>query len=96
MLISQIIFFTALALIILMIVVRLAYDQIMERNLFGKTIQFIKKVDRFFLDKLWKLKRVVKFFNRKTFVLFGHYVIERAEFYFHKAVKYLKKKLPKK
>lgn len=94
MLISSIIFFVSLFALIGMIAMRLHLDKLRRRELFQPVVLHVKKVDVLMRKGIMKIRRFASFFNKRTFVLLVHYVIEEVEHYFHKFTDFIKRKFP--
>ena len=96
MFIATIIFFTSLFLLIAMIGARFIIDRVNEEHALHRTILPIKKLNLKMHQYADKIKVLIRFCNKKTFVLLGHFLVDKADHSFRKAIAYAKSKLPRK
>lgn len=92
-----IIFCASLFLIVGMLTARILYKKLHDEHVFHKIVTFrARKVDLHIKERLKKFKRFLRYFNKKTFTLFIHLLIEETEYYFHKLTDFIKSKFPHK
>ena len=91
------IFVISLFLIVGMIAVRLMYEKFHKHDehfLHGLLTHRARKIDWKIQNHVSKFKNFIRYFNKKTFSLLIHLVIENVEEYFHKMTSYVKNKFP--
>lgn len=92
-----IIFSVSLVLIAGMIVARLLYEKLHkhDEHFFHWLVTHrARRANWSIQDKYEQMKRFVGYFNRKTFHLFVHLIIDWFEEYFQKAARFVKSKFP--
>ena len=96
MFIASLIFFTSLFFLVAMIGARVVIDKLDEEHIIHQKISPIKRLN--FKLHQWVDEAIsfARFFNKKTFTLLAYFLIEKADFYFHKVIKNIKAKLPHK
>ncbi len=89
------IFLGSLVLIVGMFAARLLYEKLHDEHIFHRLVTWrARKMDWHLKERIQKYRRFLRYFNKKTFSLFIHLVIEVTEEYFHKITKFIKSKLP--
>ena len=96
MFIASIIFFTSLFFLVAMIGARVVVDRLDDEHIIHRKIDPIKRLNFKLHQCVDETVKFLRFFNKKTFTLLAHYLIEKADFYFNKTLRYVKKKLPHK
>ncbi|MFA6297047.1 MAG: hypothetical protein WC629_00605 [Candidatus Paceibacterota bacterium] len=96
MFIASIIFFTSLFFLVAMIGMRVVVNKLDEEHFIHKKIDPIKRLNLKMHQWVDEIKKFIRFFNKKTFTLLAYFLIEKADFYFHKLIKQIKAKLPHK
>lgn len=96
MFIATIIFFTSLFLLIAMIVARFVVDRVHEEHAIHRTILPIKRLNFKLHQWLNKLREIIRFCNKKTFILLCHFLVDKADYSFRKVIAYAKTRLPRK
>ena len=95
MLTYSIIFGASLVLILGMLGARVLYGKLHDGHAFHRIVTHrARKANDRLKDRYKKTRRFLRYFNRKTFSLFIHLVIEQIEEYFHKATDFVRSKLP--
>jgi hypothetical protein len=93
--IYSIIFASSLVLIIGMILARLLYEKLHDGHFFHKVVTHrARKANVKLKTKMKRVRRIIRYFNKKTFTLLLHLLIEEIEDKFHKATDWAKSKLP--
>jgi hypothetical protein len=95
MLIYSIIFFSSLVLMVGMLISRFLYEKLHEEHVFHRVVAVrAKKVDAVLKKKFRKVRRFLKYFNKKTFALLVHFVIEEIEERLKKFADFIRSRLP--
>ena len=96
MFIASLIFFTSLFFLVAMIGARIVIDRLDDEHIIHQKINPIKRLNLKMHQWVDEMIRIARFFNRKTFILLAHFLIEKVDFYFRKVIKNIKAKLPRK
>ena len=99
MFIYSIIFVSSLVLIVGMLTARLLYEKLHDEHLFHKLVTSqARRADWHLKERFAKASQKIKiyfgYFNKKTFSLLIHLVIEKVDHYFHKVTDFVKNKFP--
>jgi len=95
MLTYAIIFAVSLVLILGMLFARVLYTKLHDGHFFHKLVTHkARKVNASLKERYRKFRRFLRYFNRKTFSLFIHLVIEKVEEWFHRATDFVRSKFP--
>lgn len=91
-----IIFASSLVLIVSMIVARILYEKLHDEHFFHRVVTHrARRANLSLKDKMKKGRKIMRYFNKKTFALLVHLIIEEIEDYFHKATDFMKRKFPR-
>ena len=96
MFIATIIFFVSLFLLILMIGARFVINRIHEEHALHRKILPIKRLNLKLHQWTDEARKIIRFCNKKTFILLCHFLVDKADHSFRKAIAYAKSKLPRK
>lgn len=92
-----IMFAGSLVLILGMIASRILYERLHDEDehFFHRMLTHrARRMNLSLKGGIKKCKQILKYFNKKTFALFVHLVIESVEEYFHKAMDFVRSKFP--
>jgi hypothetical protein len=90
-----IIFASSLVLIVGMIAARILYKKLHDEHLFHKLVTHkARQANVKLQEKVRKGRKVMRYFNKKTFSLLVHLVIEEIEEYFHKVTDFIRRRFP--
>lgn len=96
MLTYTIIFLVSLFLIVGMLTARFLYRKLHDEHFFHRFVTYRARNANVALKARYrKFRRILRYFNRKTFSLFIHLVIEKIEELFHKATDFVRSMFPR-
>ncbi len=90
------IFVVSAVVIVLMILSRVLYVTLHDEHFFHRLVSHrARKVDHVLRRKIAEVRKFLRYFNRRTFHLLIHLIIEEVEERFSKAMDFVRRKFPR-